>query len=355
MEPMNCTAWVHGYKLELWAGLQNPLGIRNLLADTFDYDEENVEIHNVYLGGGFGRRAMDDYPIQAAKLARALPGVPVKMIWSREEDIQQDFYRPAVMSRFKASLGNNGEPIAWENQFVDKHEPVEAPTIPYAIDNQFIHYTNSPTHVRFGPWRSVDHTQHAFFTESFIDELAHAAGKDPYQYRYDLLSGDIRVRKVLEAAAKMSDWGKSMPEGWGQGIALQRSFNTIVAEVVDVDMSSGKPRVDKVYCAADPGYAMSTDGFKAQMESGIVYGLTAALYGEINIKDGAVVESNFHNYKMLRMNEAPDIEVQIINSDDQSLGGGGEPGTPPIAPALTNAIFAISGKRIRELPVSKFV
>lgn len=355
MEPMNCTAWENNGKLELWAGLQNPLGIRNLLADTFSYDEDQIEIHNVYLGGGFGRRAMDDYPLQGAKLARALPGVPVKMIWSREEDTQQDFYRPAIMSRFKASLNSEGYPEAWENQFIDKHEPVEAPTIPYTVADQFIHYTNSPTHVRFGPWRSVDHTQHAFFTESFIDELAHAADKDPYQYRYDLLSDDLRARKVLETAAKMSKWGKEMPEGWGQGIALQRSFNTIVAEVVDLDMSSGKPKVTNVYCAADPGFAMSTDGFKAQMESGIIYGLTAALYGEINIRDGAVVESNFHNYKMLRMNEAPEIEIHIINSGDSSLGGGGEPGTPPIAPALSNAIFAITGKRIRELPVSKFV
>ncbi len=355
MEPMNCTAWARDGQLEIWAGLQNPLGIRNQLAKELDFDRDQVIINNVYLGGGFGRRAMEDYPMQGAKLALALPGTPVKMIWSREEDTQQDFYRPAVMSRFKASLDSNDNPEAWENQFVDKHEPVEAPTIPYDVKNQYIHYTNSPTHVRFGPWRSVDHTQHAFFTESFIDELAAEAGKDPYQYRYDLLSGDLRARKVLETAAKMANWGKDMPEGWGQGIALQRSFNTIVAEVVDLDMSNGKPRVDKVYCAADPGFAMSVDGFRAQMESGIVYGLTAALYGEINIKDGAVVESNFHNYKMLRMNDAPDIEIEIINSGDERLGGGGEPGTPPIAPAVTNAIFAITGKRIRELPISKHV
>lgn len=352
MEPINCTAWEHDGKLEIWSGLQNPLGIRNLLAEEFDYERDQIVINNVYLGGGFGRRAMDDYPRQSAKLARAVPGVPVKMIWSREEDTQQDFYRPAVMSRFKASLDSNGKPEAWENQFVDKHEPVEAPTLPYAIANQYIHYTQSPTHIRYGPWRSVDHTQHAFFTESFIDELAAAAGVDPYQYRFDMLDSDLRSRKVLETAAKMSDWGKTLPEGWGQGIALHRSFNTIVAEVVDVDMSNGKPRVDKVYCAADPGYAMSSDGFKAQMESGIIYGLTAALYGGITIKDGAVVESNFHNYKMLRMNEAPDIAVEIINSGDKSLGGGGEPGTPPIAPALTNAIFAITGNRIRNLPIA---
>ena len=355
MEPMNCTAWAHDDQLEIWAGLQNPLGTRNTLAKQFDFKQDQVIINNVYLGGGFGRRAKDDYPIQAASLALALPGVPVKMIWSREEDTQQDFYRPAVMSRFKASLNANGMPDAWENQFVDKHEPVEAPSLPYSIKNQYIHYTNSPTHVPFGPWRSVDHTQHAFFTESFIDELAAEAGQDPYQYRYQLLAKDLRMRKVLETAANMANWGKAMPQGWGQGIAVHRSFNTIVAEVVDVDMTSGKPRVAHVYCAADPGYAMSLDGFKAQMESGIAYGLTAALYGEISIKDGAVVESNFHNYKMLRMNEAPEIDIEIINSGDASLGGAGEPGTPPIAPALTNAIFAITGKRIRQLPVSKHV
>jgi isoquinoline 1-oxidoreductase beta subunit len=355
MEPMNCTAWAHDDKLEIWSGLQNPLGIRNLLAEELEFDREQVVINNVYLGGGFGRRAMDDYPVQGAKLALALPGVPVKMIWSREEDMQQDFYRPAVISRFKASLNANGMPEAWENQFVDKHEPVEAPTIPYAVENQYIHYTDSPTHMRFGPWRSVDHTQHAFFTESFIDELAAEAGIDPYTYRYDLLSHDLRARKVLETAAKMADWGKPLAEGWGQGIALHRSFNTIVAEVVNVDMSSGKPRVAQVYCAADPGYAMSLDGFTAQMESGISCGLTSALYGEVNVKDGAVVESNFHDYKVLRMNQSPQIQVEIINSGDRSLGGGGEPGTPPAAPALTNAIFAVTGKRIRQLPVSKYL
>lgn len=355
MEPINSTAWEHEGKLKLWSGLQNPLGVRNLIADTFDYDEDDVEINNVYLGGGFGRRAMDDYPLQSVKLARALPGVPVKMIWSREEDIQQDFYRPAGISRFQACLNDEGKPLAWENQFVDKHEPIEAPTIPYNIEHQLIHYTNSPTHIRFGPWRSVDHTQHAFFTESFIDELANAADIDPYQYRRELLSHDPRALAVLDKAADMADWGKEMPKGWAQGIAFHRSFNTLVAQVVDLDMSNDELRVAKVFCAADPGFAMSRDGFIAQMESGIIYGLSAALYSEINIRNGAVVESNFHNYKVLRMNESPDIEVHVINSGDSSLGGGGEPGTPPIAPALSNAIFAASGKRIRELPLSKSV
>lgn len=352
MEPMNATAYAHDGKLELWSGLQNPLGIRDALAEAFGFDKENVLIHNTLLGGGFGRRASDDYPRQAAHLAMQMPGVPIKMIWSREEDTQQDFYRPAVLSRFKASLDQNGNPEAWENQFVDKHDPVEAPTIPYAVDNQYIHYTDSPTHFRFGPWRSVDHTQHAFFTESFIDELAHNAGQDPYQYRRNLLQHQPRILKVLDTAAKMADWGRPLADGKGLGIALQSSFNSIVAEVVEVDMTGAQPRVEKVYCAIDAGYAISPDGMIAQMESGIIYGLTAALYGQITIKDGAVVESNFHNYRMLRIDESPEIAVEIINSGE-SLGGGGEPGTPPIAPALTNAIFAATGERIRDLPVNK--
>jgi isoquinoline 1-oxidoreductase beta subunit len=353
MEPMNCTAWMHDDQLEFWAGMQNPLGTRNAVADELNLQKHQVTAHNVYLGGGFGRRARPDYPLQAAKLAKALPGVPIKMIWSREEDTQQDFYRQAVMSRFKASLAPSGLPEAWENQFVDKHEPVEAPYIPYAINNQYIHYTDSPTHVRFGAWRSVDHSHHGFFTESFIDELAFTAKVDPYEYRRKLLVNEPRLMKVLEKAAEISRWGRKLPKGWGQGIALQQSFGTLVAQVVEVDMTQGSPRVDRVFCAVDPGFAVNPDGMIAQMESGIIFGLTAALYGEISLDKGAVVQSNFHDYPMVRMNTAPKITVSIINSME-TIGGAGEPGTPAVAPALTNAIFAATGKRIRELPVSKF-
>lgn len=351
MEPLNATARVSDNKIELWSGLQNPLGTRTHIAEEYGLELEQVTVNNLYLGGGFGRRAQQDYPSQAVKLASAVPGKAVKMIWSREEDIQQDRYRPAIISRFKAALDDQGYPTAWENQFVDKHEPVEAPTIPYAIDNQYVHYTGSPTHIPFGPWRSVDHTQHAFFTESFIDELAHAAKADPYEYRAALLKNEPRFLNVLNKAAKMADWGSDLPEGWGRGIALQRSFGTIVAEVAVVNMTSGKPKVENVYCAVDPGYAVSPDAFKAQMESGIIYGLTAALFGKIDIQKGAVVQSNFHDYRMLRMKDSPDIEIEIINSGEK-MGGAGEPGTPPIAPAVTNAIYAINGQRIRELPIA---
>ena len=350
MEPMNCTALLENGKIEVWTGTQNPLGIKASIAEDLDVDTDNVVVNNVYLGGGFGRRAMNDYPSQATKLASALPGVPVKMIWSREEDTQHDFYRPAVVSRFKAVLAESGLPTAWENQYVDKHEPKEAPYIPYQVDNQFVHYIESPTHIPFGPWRSVDHSQHAFFTESFIDELAHQANQDPFQYRRKLLKSEARYLKVLEAVAKLSDWDRPLPQGWGRGMAIHGSFNSIVAEVVEVDMSSGSLQVVKVFCVADAGFAYCPNAFKAQMESGIIFGLTAALHGEISIENGAVKQSNLHDYQMVRMNTAPDIHVEIINSGERT-GGAGEPGTPPIAPALTNAIFAATGNRIRQLPV----
>ena len=352
MEPLNATAWVRDGICEVWTSCQNPLGFRAEIAAALDVDDETVIVHNAYLGGGFGRRAQGDYAVQAARLSAAA-GMPVKLIWSREEDIRQDNYRPAVMSRFRAALDANGRLLAWQNQYVDKHEPSEAPLIPYAIDNQLIRYTDSPTHVPFGPWRSVDHSQHGFFTESFADEVAVAAGQDGYQFRRDLLKDSPRERAVLDLAAEKSGWGASLPEGRGRGISLQYSFGTVVAQVVDVTVSGGDVRVDRVVCAVDPGFAVSPDGLVAQMESGIIYGLTAALYGEIYIDDGAVAQSNFHDYQMLRMAESPVIETYIINSG-APWGGAGEPGTPGIAPALANAIFDATGTRIRRLPVKNY-
>jgi isoquinoline 1-oxidoreductase beta subunit len=264
--------------------------------------------------------------------------------------MRHDHYRQASISRFKAALDADGKPTAWENQFTEKHDPVEAPYIPYGIDNQYIHFTESKTHVPWGFWRSVDHSLHAFFTESFIDELAVAAGKDPYRYRRDLLTQATRFRDVLDLAATKSDWERKLPDNWGRGIAIHKSFGSIVAQVVEVEVIDGKVKARRVVCAVDAGFAIHPDGMKAQMESGIAYGLTAALYGDISIRRGAVAQSNFHDYQMLRMNEAPAIETYIINSGE-SLGGAGEPGTPSIAPALANAIFDATGYRIRELPV----
>ncbi|HSM30563.1 MAG TPA: molybdopterin cofactor-binding domain-containing protein [Woeseiaceae bacterium] len=351
MEPMNCTAWVHDNRCELWLGTQNPLGFARQVAKAIDMDPSQVLLHNQYLGGGFGRRAFDDFAIQAARIAADTP-YPVKLIWSREEDMRHDHYRQASISRFRGGLDASGKAIAWHNHYVNKHDPEEAPHIPYAITDQAIVYSESETHVPWGFWRSVDHSLHAFFTESFIDELAVAAGRDTYEYRRDLLADAPRFRAVLDLAAEKAGWGDSLPDTMGRGIAIHRSFGTIVAQVVDVEIVAGKPRARRVVCAVDPGYAVHPDNLAAQMESGIAYGLTAALYGEISIEDGAVRQSNFHDYRMLRMDEAPDVETYIIDGGGVS-GGGGEPGTPPIAPAFTNAIFDATGIRIRELPVSK--
>ncbi len=351
MEPMNCTAWVHDDRCELWLGTQNPLGFAQQVAKAIGMDQSQVVLHNQYLGGGFGRRAFDDFAIQAARIAADTP-YPVKLVWSREEDMRHDHYRQASISRFRGGLDASGKPVAWHNHYVNKHDPEEAPHIPYAIADQAIVYSESETHVPWGFWRSVDHSLHAFFTESFIDELAVAAGRDTYEYRRELLAGEPRFTAVLDLAAEKAGWGEPLPANMGRGIAIHRSFGTIVAQVVDVEIAGGKPRARRVVCAVDPGYAVHPDNLAAQMESGIAFGLTAALYGEISISGGAVQQSNFHDYRMLRMDEAPDVETYIINGGGL-LGGAGEPGTPPIAPAFTNAIFDATGIRIRELPVSK--
>jgi isoquinoline 1-oxidoreductase beta subunit len=351
MEPMNATARMDGDRCEVWTGTQNPLGCRHEVAVALDLDPEQVRVHQHMMGGGFGRRSKSDAAIQAARLARSA-GVPVKLIWSREEDVRHDFYRPAVTSHFRAALSEAGEILAWEHLYHEKHEPAEAPVLPYAIPAQHIHHTESPTHVPFGPWRSVDHSQHGYFTEAFLDELAFAAGRDPWQLRRALLADRPRHRAVLDLAAEKADWGRLPGPGRGRGISLQESFGTIVAQVVDVRVDAGWVKVERVVCAVDCGFAVSPDGVRAQMESGILYGLTAALYGNIEIRDGAVVQGNFHDYKAVRMDEAPRIETHIIDSHEP-WGGAGEPGTPGIAPALTAAVFQATGVRVRDLPLSK--
>ncbi|RMG21380.1 MAG: xanthine dehydrogenase family protein molybdopterin-binding subunit, partial [Bacteroidetes bacterium] len=283
MEPMNATAWIHEGQCELWTGSQNPLGLVNTLARVLEMSSEQVKVYNQYLGGGFGRRGESDVAVQATRIAREA-GVPVQLIWSREEDIQHDFYREANMSRFQAALDESGFPLAWMQLYVDKHHPGEAPHLPYSIANQYIHYAPVKTHVPWGNWRSVDHSIHGFFTESFIDELAHAAGQDPYEYRRALLKEAPRFRAVLELAAEKAGWGTPLPPGQGRGIALHKSFGSLVAEVAEVEVQADQLKVKRVVCAVDPGFAMHPDGLTAQMESGIVYGLTAALYGEIRIE-----------------------------------------------------------------------
>ena len=349
MEPLNATARYSEGKVDVWTGTQNPLGYRGEVAKALDIDDEDVEVHNFYMGGGFGRRTDAGVAIQAAQLSKAVAR-PVKLIWSREEDIRQDRYRPAAISRFEGALDGQGNPVAWTNYYVHKMHPPGAAHIPYAIANQSIYSLESSTHVPFGPWRSVDHSQQSFFTESFIDELAAAGKRDPFEFRRDLLVNAPRQRNVLELAAQKAGWSAPMTPGRGRGIAVQASFGSHVALVVEVLVDSGNVSVERVVCVIDPGFAVNPDGLTAQMESGIIFGLTAALYGDIGIEDGAVAQSNFHDYKMLRLNETPVIETHIVSSDNPP-GGAGEPGTPVVAPALANAIYAASGVRIRRLPV----
>lgn len=349
MEPLNATAWVKDGRCELWIGCQNPLGFQTAAAQALGLDADNVTVHNQLMGGGFGRKAYTDWGVQAVLIA-AQVNRPVKLIWSREEDTRQDFYRPAAQSRFRAALDTAGQLKTWENSYVNKMEPATAPLIPYAVDAQDIGYVASPTHIPLGPWRSVDHTQHGFFTESFIDEVAAAASADAYQYRAALLKDKPRHLAVLDRAATEAQWNKPLAEGRGRGIALQESFGSIVAQVVEVTVNAGNLSVDRVVAVIDAGFAVSPDGITAQIESGIIYGLSAALYGEISIAKGAVTQSNFHDYQSVRITDAPLIETHIINSGE-AWGGAGEPGTPPIAPALANAIYNATGQRIRQLPI----
>ena len=353
MEPINCTAYVKEGKCDVWTSTQVPLMVRSAISGATGLSSDDITVHHPYLGGSFGRRLEAVYAVMAVRIAQAT-GYPVKSIWSREEDTQKALYRPADISRFKAGLDESGALIAYDNVFTQRHDPADA-SVPamYSIPNTSVRVAEAEMLLPFAAWRSVDHSQHGFFIESFVDEAAHAADKDPLDYRLAMLKDAPRHQAVLTKVAEMADWSSPASEGSAKGIAIVESFGTIVAQVVEVDMTSGKPKLKNVWAACDAGYVMNPDGFRNQIEGGIVFGLTAAMYGELDLKDGRVVQSNFHDYKMLRMDETPAITVEIINSGDVPVGGAGEPGLPPVAPALTNAIFAATGKRLRELPIAK--
>jgi len=349
MEPMNATARIADGRCEVWTGVQDPLAARATAAKASGLKPEQVTIHNQQLGGGFGRRlpGVMDFVDQAVRIAKETSPAPVKLIWSREEDIQHDFYRPAVVGRYRATLADSGAPTAWVAKFNIKDD---AALLPYAIANQDIRAVAAPTHVRTGAWRSVAHTQHGFFTESFVDELAHAAGKDPLQYRRDLLAHAPRHLAVLDKAAAMADWSTPAPAGRARGIALVESFGSIVAEVAEVEVVEGRVKVHRVCAAVDCGDVVNPDTATAQVEGGIIYGLSAALFNEVTIAEGRVAQTNFHDLPMPKLADAPSISVEFIRSG-AALGGLGEPGVPPIAPAIANAVFALTGKRARTLPV----
>jgi isoquinoline 1-oxidoreductase subunit beta len=355
MEPMNCTVHFHEGRCDVWTGTQDNLGIRGRVASIAEMDENAVTVHAFYLGGGFGRRLPTSTNTidQATRIAMQFD-VPVKTVWSREDDMQQDYYRPAVTSRFRAAFDANGSVTAWENHYIGKNEPAEAAHTPYSIANQSIAYADSPTHVPFGAWRSVAHSQHTFFMESFVDELAHQAQQNPYQFRLNMLADKPRHAAVLRAAAERAGWERNLPAGHAQGIALQESFGSIVAQVAEVSITeSGEVKVHRVTCAVDCGRAVNPDTVRSQAESGVIFGLTAALYGEITIDKGAVVQRNFNDYEMVRLQDSPEIDVVTIESG-AALGGLGEPATPPIAAAVANAVYILTGQRVRELPMKNY-
>ena len=373
MEPMNCTALVEGDRAEVWVGHQAAAVAQWAIAEAADVPTGNVVIHQTLLGGGFGRRGEVDNVRQAARIARAVEGRPVQLTWSREEDIAHDVYRPAARSRFEIGLDAAGKPVAWRNrtalqsvlleisqrvlpfsanQAMDVNSTEGTDHLPYATGLTRIEHALTASPVPVGFWRSVGHSQNAFFTEGMIDELAHRAGADPVAYRLELLAEAPRFAAVLSKAAAMAGWGRPLPAGTGLGVALHESFGSIVAEVAQVKVEDDTVRVEKVWCAIDCGVTVNPDTIVAQMESGIIFGLTAALYGEITVEDGGVVQQNFPDYEMVRMAQAPEISVEIMPSTEKP-GGVGEPGTPPIAPAVVNALFAATDKRLRSLPLTK--
>jgi isoquinoline 1-oxidoreductase beta subunit len=371
MEPMNCTAHVRPDGVDIWAPTQFQTGAQGLGAGIGGLPPEKVKVHTTYLGGGFGRRFELDFIKEALETSKAT-GAPVKVVWSREDDIRNAQYRPASFHRFQAGLDAGGQPVAWTHRVVAPsimarvfpdtvkngldEEAVEGGVgMPYAVPNVHVDYVLTDTGIPVGFWRSVNNSYNGFAVETFIDELAHAAKKDPYEYRRDLLGKAPRHLGVLNLAASKAGWGTPLPAGRARGIAVYKAFESYVAEVAEVSVGSdGAPRVHRVVCAVDCGPVVNPDIVEAQMQSAIVYGLTAALWGEITIDKGRVQQSNFHDYRMLRLAEMPVVEVHIVPSTD-TQGGVGEPGTPPIAPAVCNALFVLTGKRIRKLPIGKVV
>jgi isoquinoline 1-oxidoreductase beta subunit len=380
MEPMNATVHVRSDGVEAWLPTQEAGGSRDTLARIFKVSPLSVTVHVTQLGGGFGRRSATDFAVEAAQVS-SLVGAPVQVVWSREDDIQHDFYRPASMHLLRAALGPGGLPAAWVHKMTStsiaaffgppetaKPEETEiggAVDLPYAIPSIRVEYSPAKSRIPVSWWRSVDNSINAFVTECFLDELAGAGGLDPLDLRLRLLSeprkiqlppgaGAVletaRLKAVLERAAAGAGWRSPPPPGRGRGLACHFSYHTYVAEVAEVSVSGEDVRVHKVHAVVDCGLAVNPDIVRAQIEGAIVYGLSAALKGSITIAEGRVQQSNFHDFEVLRLPEMPEIEVEIVPSE-AAPAGVGEPGLPPIAPAVANAVFALTGKRVRRLPI----
>ena len=369
LEPMNCTANVTDNLCEVWVPTQSQGGCMDAAKEITELDEEQIQIHTTYLGGGFGRRGETDFVKQSLILAKAL-GKPIKVTWMREEDMQHDFYRPASISRFQIGLNKDGFPISWNNQLaspsilkrffapmawfnIDPLSTEGADEIPYAIEDFNFDYSEVDSGVPVGFWHSVGSSFNAFFTESAIDEAAHLAQQDQFDYRMKLLAGKPRFQKVLEKVMRESKWGRILPKGHGLGISIHKTRGSIAGAVIEVSTDvNGMLNLNKAWIAIDCGKVINPNTVRAQMEGGFTFGLSATLGEEITLKDGRVEQSNFHDYSILRLKGSPEISVEIIESGNE-IGGVGEVAVPLAAPALTNAIFSSSGRRIRTLPLSK--
>ncbi|MGB7299890.1 MAG: molybdopterin cofactor-binding domain-containing protein [Burkholderiaceae bacterium] len=371
MEPMNATAWLRDGQLDIWVGTQSPTQSRTEASKITGLSEDKIAVHTLYLGGGFGRRSEVDFVHYAVQVAKAMEGTPVKTTWSREEDMGHDTYRPMAVARCRAAV-SDGIASACEikissasviaSQFGRINMPVAGPDSsivqgaweqPYEIENYQVTGYRSAEMLPIGFWRSVGASQNGFFHESFMDEMAYAAGTDPIEMRLKLLSHEPS-RKVLRTVTEMANWGGKLPPGHAQGVAFVLSFGVPTAEIVEIARIGERIKLVKVYAAADVGIALDPGNLEAQLQSGINFGLGTAMMGEITVEDGQVKQSNFHDFSVLRMHQAPEIAVKILENGSK-IRGIGEPGTPPAAPALGNAIFRLTGKRLREMPFNKFV
>ena len=366
MEPMNCTADVRADSCDIYVPTQAQTRCQRTGMEITGLAAERVRVHTTFLGGGFGRRGEQDFVRDAVELSKHL-GRPVQVVWTREDDIQHDYYRPAGLNRLRGGLDLEGMPMLWKHHIVapsilsrirpeatadgnDRTSVTGAANLPYAIPNIAVDYSLANTPVPVGFWRSVGSSQNAWVTECFLDELAAAGGHDPLTLRRRLLAEQPRHLRVLNVAAEQAGWGSPCAAGRHRGIAIAESFGSYVAQVAEVSVSGGQVRVHRVICAIDCGVLVNPDIVVAQMESGIVYGLTATLKGAISIEHGRVQQGNFDDFPLLRMSEMPDIAVHIVPSEE-APGGVGEPGLPPIAPAVCNAVFAATGAPVRSLPI----
>ena len=391
MEPINATIWLQNHGCEIWVSSQAQYLAGEAVCSLTGLSREQVQVHSTYIGGGFGRRFFVDYVKEVTEIGMACPW-PVKLVWTREDDTRRDFYRQGTVQRMRAGLGTDGIPLAWQHRIVssaasqhiftdwvvaslpewiprgvrralgDGGQKIAeismgafqsrqgAVDMPYAIPNAQVEMLHLTHEIPLGIWRSVGASYTSFAVECFVDELAHAAGQDPMSFRRGLLSAHPRHVAVLDELAELSSWGRP-PAGSAQGLAIQSFFGTVVGQVAELSAVDGEIRVHRVFCVVDCGQVVNPDIVRSQMESGIIFGLTAALYGRIDVEGGEIVQSNFHDYPMVTLADAPDIEVRIIDSSESPTGVG-EPGTPPVAPAVANALFAATGKRRRNLPLA---